>query len=60
VDLQLSGHTHGAQMWPFEYIIALGQPLLAGLGEFRDTVIAGQGGRPLAPANNHWAPIGSP
>jgi hypothetical protein len=47
-------------MWPFEYIIALDQPLLAGLGEFRDTVIAGQGGRPLAPANNHWAPIGSP
>src|SRR5215218_3285987 len=31
VDLQLSGHTHGGQMWPFHYIVDAVQPSLAGL-----------------------------
>ena len=31
VDLQVSGHTHGGQMWPFHYIVRLAQPSLAGL-----------------------------
>ena len=37
VDLQLSGHTHGGQMWPFHYIVRLVQPSLAGLSTVGDT-----------------------
>jgi len=31
VDLQLSGHTHGGQIWPFHYLVRLAVPFLAGL-----------------------------
>jgi len=31
VPLTLSGHTHGGQIWPFSWIVALAQPYLAGL-----------------------------
>ncbi|MEO5878314.1 MAG: metallophosphoesterase [Streptosporangiaceae bacterium] len=31
VDLQISGHTHGGQMWPFNYLVRLDQPAVAGL-----------------------------
>ena len=37
VDLQLSGHTHGGQMWPFHYIVRLAQPTLAGLSTVDNT-----------------------
>ncbi|GAB5897585.1 metallophosphoesterase [Mycolicibacterium mageritense] len=37
VDLQLSGHTHGGQMWPFHYVVRLAQPTLAGLSTVDDT-----------------------
>ena len=37
VDLQLSGHTHGGQMWPFHYIVRLAQPSLAGLSTVQNT-----------------------
>lgn len=30
-DLQLSGHTHGGQFWPWRYFVPLQQPLIAGL-----------------------------
>ena len=30
VDLQLSGHTHGGQLWPFDYAIRLSQPSVEG------------------------------
>jgi predicted MPP superfamily phosphohydrolase len=31
VPLTLSGHTHGGQIWPFSWLVALQQPFLAGL-----------------------------
>jgi uncharacterized protein len=31
VDLQISGHTHGGQLWPFHYVVRLDQPTLHGL-----------------------------
>ncbi|WP_123024983.1 metallophosphoesterase [Mycolicibacterium stellerae] len=37
VDLQLSGHTHGGQMWPFHYIVRAVQPSLAGLSTVEGT-----------------------
>ncbi|WP_326598675.1 metallophosphoesterase [Streptomyces sp. NBC_01803] len=37
VDLQLSGHTHGGQLWPFTYLADLSNPTLAGLERYGDT-----------------------
>jgi predicted MPP superfamily phosphohydrolase len=32
IDLQVSGHTHGGQMWPFRYLVRLQQPVVEGYG----------------------------
>lgn len=37
VDLQLSGHTHGGQVWPFHLAVRAVQPTLAGLAAVGDT-----------------------
>ncbi|MFJ5873618.1 metallophosphoesterase [Streptomyces sp. NPDC093088] len=37
VDLQLSGHTHGGQLWPGEYLAELANPTVAGLERYGDT-----------------------
>ena len=31
VDLQVSGHTHGGQIWPFNFLVRLDQPVVHGL-----------------------------
>ena len=36
VDLQLSGHTHGGQMWPFHLLVRAEQGALAGLSHHGD------------------------
>lgn len=37
VDLQLSGHTHGGQLWPGRYLVALANPTVHGLERYGDT-----------------------
>ncbi|WP_327683689.1 metallophosphoesterase [Kitasatospora sp. NBC_00458] len=37
VDLQLSGHTHGGQLWPGNFIAELANPTVAGLERYGDT-----------------------
>jgi uncharacterized protein len=57
VGLQLSGHTHGGQIWPFHYLVRLQQPVNSGLVRF---------GRSLLYVSNgtgYWGPpmrLGSP
>jgi predicted MPP superfamily phosphohydrolase len=57
VGLQLSGHTHGGQMWPFTFFVRLVQPFVAGLhrrGESQIYVSRGTG---------YWGPpmrLGAP
>ncbi|MEV0850388.1 metallophosphoesterase [Streptomyces sp. NPDC049954] len=59
VDLQLSGHTHGGQLWPGNLVAALSNPTVAGLDRYGDTQLyvsrgAGAWGPPVrvgAPAD---------
>ncbi|MBV2355982.1 metallophosphoesterase [Streptomyces sp. J2-1] len=37
VDLQLSGHTHGGQLWPGSLLAELANPTVAGLDRYGDT-----------------------
>lgn len=37
VGLQLSGHTHGGQLWPGPYLAELANPTVAGLERYGDT-----------------------
>ncbi|WP_254781472.1 metallophosphoesterase [Modestobacter sp. DSM 44400] len=46
VDGQLSGHTHGGQLWPFDYAVRLDQPVVEGWSQQGPTqlyVTAGAG-----------------
>ncbi len=36
VELQISGHTHGGQIWPFNYLVRLDQPVVSGLSRHGD------------------------
>ncbi|MGE0517628.1 MAG: metallophosphoesterase [Candidatus Binatia bacterium] len=36
VDLQLSGHTHGGQLWPFRYFVRMTTPFVAGYYRLRE------------------------
>ncbi len=39
VDLQISGHTHGGQLWPIHYLVRLQQGHVAGLDQRGGTVL---------------------
>ncbi|WP_405724062.1 metallophosphoesterase [Streptomyces sp. NBC_01537] len=68
VDLQLSGHTHGGQLWPGNYIAELANPTVAGLERYGDTQLyvtrgAGAWGPPVrvdAPSDITIVTLGSP
>ena len=52
VDLQLSGHTHGGQLWPFDHVVRLDQPAVEGLSRVGGTQLyvttgAGYWGPPM-------------
>lgn len=52
ISLQLSGHTHGGQIWPFHYLVRLQQPMNAGFARIGDLMVftsrgAGFWGPPL-------------
>ena len=58
VDLQLSGHTHGGQVWPWHYIVSLQQGgLLAGRYQIGDTQLY------VSRGAGYWGPpvrVGAP
>lgn len=39
VDVQLSGHTHGGQMFPIQLLVRLDQPAVGGLSRVDDTML---------------------
>jgi hypothetical protein len=62
VDLQLSGHTHGGQLWPFRYLVPLQQPTVEGIDTVAGTTVltsrgAGEWGPPIRVAAPPEVPI---
>jgi hypothetical protein len=57
VDLQLSGHTHGGQIFPWMYAVALDQPYVSGLHEHGNAKIY------VSCGTGYWGPpmrLGAP
>jgi predicted MPP superfamily phosphohydrolase len=50
VDLQLSGHTHGGQLWPWRFMVRLQQPYVSGLHQHGPTQIYVSNG------TGYWGP----
>jgi predicted MPP superfamily phosphohydrolase len=56
-DLQLSGHTHGGQFWPWKYLVPLQQPYVAGLHRLKDLwVYVNRGTGYWGPPNRFGSP----
>jgi predicted MPP superfamily phosphohydrolase len=61
--LQLSGHTHGGQYFPFTYLIRFVQPFVAGLYEYRSEATEAQCSLFVHRGTGSWGPplrLGSP
>lgn len=57
VGLMLSGHTHGGQIWPFDYLVRNRYPLLEGRYEVDGmTVIVSRGTGTWGPRMRLWRP----
>lgn len=57
VGLQLSGHTHGGQIWPWSLLVRLQQPVVSGLARFGETLVYVSNG------TGYWGPpmrLGAP
>ncbi|MEO8800258.1 MAG: metallophosphoesterase [Polyangiaceae bacterium] len=50
VDLQLSGHTHGGQLFPWNFFVKLDQPYVEGLFDHDGTKIY------VSPGTGYWGP----
>jgi hypothetical protein len=50
VALMLSGHTHGGQIWPFNYMVHLQQPFVDGLHRVGQTQLY------VSPGTGYWGP----
>jgi predicted MPP superfamily phosphohydrolase len=56
-DLQISGHTHGGQFFPWNLLVGLNQPFVAGLDRYKNTQIY------VSRGTGYWGPplrVGSP
>ena len=49
-DLQISGHTHGGQFFPWNYFVHLAQPFVGDLNKFKDTWIY------VSRGTGYWGP----
>ncbi len=56
-ELMLSGHTHGGQIWPFNYLVRLRYPLVEGRYDVDGmTVIVSRGTGTWGPRMRLWSP----
>ncbi len=57
VSLMLSGHTHGGQIWPFDYLVRLAYPLMEGRYDVAGMpVIVTRGAGTWGPRMRLWSP----
>ena len=56
-DLMLCGHTHGGQIWPFDYLVRISYPMLEGRYEVKGMpVIVSRGAGTWGPRMRLWSP----